>query len=71
MNKLILVAALFALPGCNTIEGFGRDLQSVGGVLTGTAQGAQNSANPPASPNRSSSCQPDAEGNVLDGCPRQ
>ena len=70
MNRLILAAALLALAGCNTVEGFGRDLQSVGGVLTGTAQGAQNSTSAPASGNRSS-CQPDAEGNVLDGCPRQ
>ncbi len=63
MNRLILAAMLLALSGCNTVEGFGRDLQAIGGVMTGTATGAQNGATQPGR-----SCQPDAEGNVLDGC---
>ncbi len=74
MNKLILGAALFglsggALAGCNTVEGIGRDLQEVGGVLTGTATGVQNGATQPPRTDRPA-CQPDAEGNVLEGCAR-
>ena len=74
MNKLLLGAALLAfsgvtLAGCNTVEGLGRDLQQVGGVLTGTANGVQNGATQPPRTDRPA-CQPDAEGNVLEGCAR-
>ena len=72
MNKLIMGCALLALTGmtvagCNTVEGFGRDLQQVGGVLTGTANDVQNGATQPPRTDRPA-CQPDAEGNVLEGC---
>ena len=69
MNKLILGAALLTLAGCNTVEGLGRDLQQVGGVLTGTATGVQNGATQPPRTDRPA-CPPDAEGNVLEGCAR-
>jgi len=74
MNKLLLGCALlavtgFTVAGCNTVEGFGRDLQQVGGVLTGTATGVQNGATQPPRTDRPA-CQPDAEGNVLEGCAR-
>ncbi|NNG22416.1 entericidin A/B family lipoprotein [Telluria aromaticivorans] len=37
MKKAIALAALaaFVLTGCNTISGFGRDVQKVGQVVTG------------------------------------
>lgn len=72
MNKLLLSAALLALTGlagCNTIAGIGRDLQEVGGVLTGTADGVQRGATQPPRTDRPA-CQPDAEGNILEGCAR-
>jgi predicted small secreted protein len=71
MNKLLAAGALLALAGCNTVEGIGRDLQTIGGVMTGTATGVQNAATP--APGSTvpppSSCRPDANGLVLDGCP--
>jgi len=71
MNKLLAAGALLALAGCNTVEGFGRDLQTVGGVLTGTATGVQNASTPAEGSTVAppSSCQPDANGLVLEGCP--
>ncbi len=37
---LVLCAAL-ALTGCNTFEGFGRDVRATGGAIEGTAQDTQ------------------------------
>jgi predicted small secreted protein len=71
MIRLLATGAVLALAGCNTVEGLGRDLQTVGGVMTGTATGVQNAATP--APGSSvappASCRPDADGLVLDGCP--
>lgn len=72
MNKLLMGAALLAftvLSGCNTVQGLGKDLQEVGGVLTGTADGVQRGASEPPRTDRPA-CQPDAEGNALEGCAR-
>ncbi len=73
MHKLIIAGVLLGLAGCNTVQGFGKDLQTVGGVLTGTAEGVQRGASPssppPASRAPADTCQPDADGLVLDGCP--
>lgn len=76
MNKLIVASAMLALTGCNTIAGLGKDLQTVGGVVAGTATGVQNGATPqrqtPPPPPGSTApvnCQPDANGLVLEGCP--
>ena len=44
MNRLMMAGALLALAGCNTAQGLGKDLQQVGGVITGTAEGVQNGA---------------------------
>lgn len=81
MNKLVISGALlalsgFTLAGCNTTQGLGKDLQEVGGVITGTAQGAQRGATtpgqtPPAMGQTApTNCQPDANGLVLEGCPK-
>ena len=78
MNKLMMAGALLALTGCNAAQGLGKDLQQVGGVITGTAQGVQNGATtppaqktaPPIGETAPSNCQPDANGLVLEGCPK-
>ena len=80
MNRLILAGALLALAGCNAAQGLGKDLQQVGGVITGTAEGVQNGATtpgqtpprqtPPMGQTAPSNCQPDANGLVLEGCPK-
>ena len=71
MERLLAVSALLALAGCNTVEGLGRDLQTIGGVMTGTATGVQNASTPAPGSTvaQPASCQPDADGLVLDGCP--
>jgi len=79
MNKLIAAGAVLlaslALTGCNTFAGLGKDLQTVGGVVTGTAEGVQKGATPaskaapPPGSTTPSNCEPDANGLVLDGCP--
>ena len=66
MNKLLVAGALLALTGCNTFAGLGKDLQTVGGVVTGTAEGVQKGATPA---NTAATCQPDSNGLVLEGCP--
>lgn len=77
MNRLVIAGALLALAGCNTVEGFGRDLQTIGGVVTGTATGVQNAASapsqplPPEKPIVSDNCEPDTNGLVLEGCAKQ
>jgi predicted small secreted protein len=77
MNRLVIAGALLALAGCNTVEGLGRDLQNIGGVITGTATGVQNASAPPSQPLPPErpivpdNCEPDANGLVLDGCPGQ
>ena len=77
MNRLVSAAVLLVLAGCNTVEGFGRDLQTIGGVVTGTATGMQNAATapsqplPPDKPIVSDTCEPDSNGLVLEGCPKQ
>jgi predicted small secreted protein len=76
MNKLLIVGALLAMTGCNTTQGLGKDLQEVGGVITGTAQGVQRGATssnqtpPPMGQTTPTNCQPDANGLVLEGCPK-
>jgi predicted small secreted protein len=77
MNRLAIAGALLALAGCNTAEGFGRDLQNIGGAITGAAAGIQNASSPPAQPLPPEkpivpdTCEPDANGLVLEGCPKQ
>lgn len=34
----LLMAASFALPACNTVEGFGKDLSTLGDKITGKAE---------------------------------
>ena len=81
MNKLgiaglLLALSGFTLAGCNTTQGLGKDLQEVGGVLTGTAEGVQRGATtpgqtpPPLGQTAPANCQPDANGLVLEGCPK-
>ena len=39
MKKLILVlAVMFAVAGCNTFEGFGKDIQKAGETIEGAAK---------------------------------
>lgn len=67
MHRLIVAAALLAaLGGCNTIAGLGRDVQIVGGVLTGTADGVQNGATQPGT--GKPPCVPDDKGRLPAGC---
>lgn len=35
--KIVLLAAMLALAGCNTFEGFGRDVEATGDAIEGTA----------------------------------
>jgi predicted small secreted protein len=76
MNRLLMTGALLVLAGCNTVEGLGRDLQNIGGAITGTAAGVQNATTapmqplPPEKPIVPDSCEPDANGLVLEGCPK-
>ena len=81
MNKLVIAGVLLglsglALAGCNTTQGLGKDLQEVGGVITGTAEGVQRGATtpgqtpPPLGQTAPANCQPDANGLVLEGCPK-
>lgn len=65
MNKLVFAAALLACSGCNTVAGLGKDIQAVGGVLAGTAEGAQAGTQSPAPP---PSCARDAQGRLPPGC---
>jgi len=44
MNKLVIVAALFAslaVAACNTVEGAGKDVTSAGKAVTDTAKDAK------------------------------
>ena len=82
MNKLIIAATVLCLAGCNTVGGLGQDLQQAGAVITGTANGVHNATQPgrappppapivpsPGAPTPAS-CEPDANGLVLEGCPQ-
>lgn len=44
MKKLMVatVAAVFVLTGCNTFEGFGRDVSKGGQAISNTAQKTEN-----------------------------
>jgi predicted small secreted protein len=67
MHRLIVAAVLLAAcAGCNTVAGIGKDLQTVGGVLTGTADGVQNGATQPAA--GKPSCMADDNGRLPPGC---
>lgn len=39
--RLLAVGLLAALAACNTVQGMGKDLQTGGAVLTGSAQDVQ------------------------------
>lgn len=41
MRLALIAVALLACAGCNTISGLGKDLQTVGGVMTETAEEAK------------------------------
>lgn len=44
MRKIIVLAALaasLAVSGCNTVSGAGKDVKSVGGAVTSTAEDAK------------------------------
>ena len=75
MQRLMAAAGLLALAGCNAVVGLGRDLQYIGGVISGTARGVQNASAPPRQPLPAEqpivpdSCDPDANGLVLEGRP--
>jgi predicted small secreted protein len=67
MHRLIIAAGLLALcAGCNTVEGLGKDMQTAGGVLAGTAQGVQNGTTNPDAPKPL--CAPDSQGRLPAGC---
>lgn len=74
MIRLLLAAALLAAcAGCNTLSGLGKDLQSAGGVIAGTAEGVQRGASPAPPPPTTTEppalCVPDAQGRKPAGCP--
>ena len=44
MRKIVILmtlAATFAVAGCNTVSGAGKDVKSVGGAVTETAEDAR------------------------------
>lgn len=66
MNRLIMAtAALLACSSCNTVAGFGKDLQAIGGAVSGTADGVQKGTNPPPAKRP---CSPDDKGRLPPGC---
>jgi predicted small secreted protein len=65
MNRLIIAVAILACSGCNTVAGLGKDLQAIGGVVTGTADGVQNGATQPPAIRP---CAPDDKGRLPPGC---
>ncbi len=77
MNRLIIAAALLAAcAGCNTVSGLGKDLNNVGGVIAGTAEGVQRGvtpgtdrAPPPTTTEPGVLCVRDASGALPPGCP--
>jgi predicted small secreted protein len=74
MKRLIAASVLLAAcAGCNTMSGLGKDLQSAGGVISGTAEGVQRGATPAPPPPTTTDppqlCAPDAEGRKPPGCP--
>ena len=44
MKKLIAasIVVMFAVTGCNTVQGFGKDVSKTGGAVTNTAQKTEN-----------------------------
>ena len=44
MKKLIAasIVVMFAVTGCNTVKGFGKDVSRTGGAVTNTAQKTEN-----------------------------
>lgn len=46
MRTAILLAAGLALVGCNTVEGFGRDLSATGGAISSAAREAAGDTKP-------------------------
>jgi entericidin B len=42
LSVLLLVAALLALGGCNTMEGAGQDVEAAGDAMSDTAEDVQN-----------------------------
>jgi predicted small secreted protein len=66
MHKLIIAAALLAAcAGCNTVAGFGKDLQAIGGAVAGTAEGAENGTAKPVTRDPAA-CLPDSHGRLPD-----
>lgn len=66
MNRLIFAGiALIGCSGCNTVAGFGKDLQTIGGVMAGTAEGVQNGT---AQPSADRVCTRDDKGRMPSGC---
>jgi len=66
MNRLIVAAvALLACSGCNTVAGLGKDLQAIGGAVSGTAEGVQKGTNPAPAKRP---CAPDDKGRLPPGC---
>lgn len=64
MNKSVMIAVLlFALTGCNTVAGLGKDLQAVGGALTDSADSVASGEGKPVEGDPSR-CVPDAHGRV-------
>lgn len=39
--KLLILGALVAMAGCQTVQGFGRDVQTGGQAITGASQEVQ------------------------------
>ncbi len=67
MHRLIIAAGLLAAcAGCNTVAGLGKDIQIVGGVLTGTADSVQNGTAQPVTARPP--CAPDDKGRLPPGC---
>jgi predicted small secreted protein len=68
MNRFAILAAALAtgLAGCNTVSGFGNDLQVLGGAMSSAASEAQSgqSGGSAAGQAQADACAPDAHGRV-------
>ncbi len=68
MTRLVLAGVLLAsMAGCNTVAGLGKDLQAIGGVMTGAANDVATGQTSPSAPRRAP-CATDSQGKTSPEC---